>query len=662
MLSRRKFIFAGLGSVALVQELIGAPLALARKKKAVLITGPHSLARKAWAPAIQPDFVGLTRKGYLALGDKFGRLSVVDLRKAGDPRHPPQVLAELTGLGKRVVDLHFDQVHACALVADENEEGKKNFLVTVDLSRPESPHVTATVPLAQLKEARSLTGDRKLTLVAGTSPSGQEVILVLDASSKASRTEATIISTITTRLPVVAMLFQGRSLTTLSTDGNESQVDFIDLGSRTAPRLLESVTEKGNYTQLCQERGLTIISGIKDGACEARSIASKPAPHSVAGVKLEQLQSVLGCAMQKDRLLVLGKTEEKLALHTVSIDKHGNLLRSQEINLGATAGSGTSSAQLLWDRKRLYLAAGWSGVKILNYYRDSVSDQYTYAIPRLAASGIATWGNQAVVVGGELVRYDISQPQEPRVEARARLNSTVKSMTGAGSFILCLTRDGLVLKKMAELDRDVATRKVDGSCVAFDRSQHKAYVIFATGKVSRLFPFKVFSDSLDPQKPFDRTGTFRRLTADAGEILLFDLHSMSLLGTGATIEEKGSRRLDNLAIREAIFSNEYILATAVDQDQKGFLLVMDRKDKSLNVLGTLDLPHNGVALSVSGKTVAAVGKDREGKDLISIIDISSPTAPQIKSTLNVLESASAVATVSKIALVAGRGIEILDLG
>ncbi|MBZ0189685.1 MAG: hypothetical protein K8F91_25795, partial [Candidatus Obscuribacterales bacterium] len=439
--------------MAIVMELIDSPQAFARKKKTEVISGPHSLSRNSWAPAISPDFAGMIKKGYLCLADRYGRLSIVDLKKAGDPRHPPKVVAELTNLGKNVVSVSFDQIQAYVLISEEKDNLKKNSLTTINLTKPEEPHIVSTVPLTQLKEVRALSGDRKMSIVAGTSCSDQEVVLVLNGSSKASITEASLISTITTKLPVVAMLYQGRQLTILSTDGTDSRVDFIDLANKSAPRLIESIEQKGNFSQLSQNKNLIVIAGVtSEGNCEARSLSLKPAPHAIAGVKLDQLQFVLASAVQKDKYLLLGKSQDKLTLLSVSIDKHGNLIRSQEIDLGKNKAANFQTAQLVWDKKQLYVAAGWSGVKVLKSNRDSFSDQFTYAIPRLAASGIATWGKHAIVVGGELVRYDISEPQDPKIESRQALTSPIKSMVGAGSFLLCLTKGNLLLKKMSLLD------------------------------------------------------------------------------------------------------------------------------------------------------------------------------------------------------------------
>jgi hypothetical protein len=99
----------------------------------------------------------------------------------------------------------------------------------------------------------------------------------------------------------------------------------------------------------------------------------------------------------------------------------------------------------------------------------------------------------------------------------------------------------------------------------------------------------------------------------------------------------------------------------VDQNSKGFLLVLSRTEKGLNIEGTIDLPHNGTALSATATRAVAVGQDPSGKDLVSIVDISNAGAPTVKATFNVLEAASAVAIQSKIALVAGRGLEIVTL-
>ena len=79
------------------------------------------------------------------------------------------------------------------------------------------------------------------------------------------------------------------------------------------------------------------------------------------------------------------------------------------------------------------------------------------------------------------------------------------------------------------------------------------------------------------------------------------------------------------------------------------------------MLGSLDLPHDGVALAAEKTRVVTVGRSADGNDVATIVDITQPALPKIVATIAAVEAASAVAIKDKLAIVGGRGIEILSL-
>jgi hypothetical protein len=109
-------------------------------------------------------------------------------------------------------------------------------------------------------------------------------------------------------------------------------------------------------------------------------------------------------------------------------------------------------------------------------------------------------------------------------------------------------------------------------------------------------------------------------------------------------------------------TERHLIAIAVDKNSRGSLLIVSRDRKELPIVGQLELPHDGGAVASSGDTVVSVGRTPEGKDATCVIDISSPSLPRILATLPSLEAASAVAIKDKMAIIAGRGFEILNLG
>ena len=89
---------------------------------------------------------------------------------------------------------------------------------------------------------------------------------------------------------------------------------------------------------------------------------------------------------------------------------------------------------------------------------------------------------------------------------------------------------------------------------------------------------------------------------------------------------------------------------------------MARDDKDLHLLGSINLPSDGLALAAAGSKAIAVGRNLEGKDVASIITFANKINPQIMTTLSVIEGVSSVTIKDQLAVLAGRGLEIVTLG
>lgn len=675
MLSRRSFLSRAFGSLIFFEltECLPAHAVPKMKKKAkpVTITGPHSLSKEAWPPAIVPDHVDLDKKGYLVFSDQFGRFSVVDLRKAGSAsaKAPPKVVAELSGIGKRVVSLKVGraQSYAYALVKDPAEGPESKFyLVSIDLTKPESPSVVSKTLLEQHDDANTLCVDKDVLFVGGRSRNGEHLVGLYTPPGKRGK-DAVLISSITTKLPVTAIDYTKRELILVQDNGLNTQLDCYNLGQLSSPQQTNNLEVKGCYDRMTRVGNTLILSGASDQSgrqLQATTIALKPAPHAVSTVPLDDQEKILSATAQNGQYLVLTKSGSgKLVLNALALDKLNNLSRSQTTDIPIAKASSIEKASMVVNGKEMYIASGWSGVQVLNSTTGSWASAYNYKIPRLAAAGIAAWGSQVVLVGAELMLYDIADPEHPHLVSSSPLSSSVRAMVGAGSFILCLEKEAVTLRKMAQLDKQLASAKVPDKCrtLTFDKSQHKAYVADAMGKLTRVYPIKVFSDNLEAQKPFDLPGNFTNIESTGGTLFAGDIHEVALFDITGEVKEIGRRKFDNLAVRDICITDHNVLATAVDQNSKGFLVVMSKTDKDLKVEGTIDLPHNGTALSATATRAVSVGQDATGKDLVSVVDISNAQNPTVKASFGGLEAASAVSVREKIALVAGRGLEIVTL-
>src|ERR1700727_2982711 len=101
MLSRRAFLVGGLA--VSVEAMLWHPAWAKHKQAGGDKQGPHLLAREDWPPAIAPAQIGVTDHGICCFTDEFGRLALIDFRKA-DATKPAHVLGELGGFAKKVIE------------------------------------------------------------------------------------------------------------------------------------------------------------------------------------------------------------------------------------------------------------------------------------------------------------------------------------------------------------------------------------------------------------------------------------------------------------------------------------------------------------------------------------------------------------------------------
>jgi hypothetical protein len=329
-------------------------------------------------------------------------------------------------------------------------------------------------------------------------------------------------------------------------------------------------------------------------------------------------------------------------------------------------GWGPKPAVLLKD-KSVYIASGWESVQVYSNLQGTWTRTLSYNIPRMALSGVAWWEDLAVVQGTELQLFDISNLAKPSMLVSAGLNSQVRSMVGAGSFVLCLSKEDLSLRKMNKLTESIATIPMNGNRLCFDAIKQRAYVINTQDQTTKIIPVKVYSNSLEAIPQFTIPSIVIKAASQSGALALGTIHEVYLYDVKDSDDQQqvATRKLDKLGVRDLCMTEKLVLATAVDTDSKGFLLVMSRdvkETKELPLLATLSIPQDGVAVCALGDKCAIVGKNEKGKDVITLVDVSKPTSPSIVSSLPVIDSASAVVIKEQAAIVVGRGIEIVGLG
>lgn len=667
MLSRRSFLLGNLAGLVTLAPGLSCTAALAKRAKVEAVkAGPHSVARLDWPPAIVPDRLGIADKGFCCIADEYGRLAVVDLRKPSNPKTPPKVIAELAGLGKKVVDFKVFLGRAYALVLSASENSEALYaLVTINLAPITNPSIQSNVPLDRFSEATCIAVSLDLVCVAGTSTAGENLIAVYGAGAKGAKMDPSPMSTITSEMPATSMDLQDRNLLVLE-GGSNSQLQYFGLVDPRTPTTRATVKLEGDYKAMARFKDAAIIAGTSSalgangGTCVAKSIALEPQLRVVSEMALDPIMNVFDASAQKDRFMIFGESSNDRMLASLLFNKNKNLTKEQFVTLEKQNGGYGSHSSVSLFGKNVYVASGWAGVQMLSQVGTNWAFAYNYSIPRLPASSLATWGDSVVLAGADLKLYNIQQPSHPALSSVASLTSSVKSVVGAGSYVICLTKDSILLRKMDKLNDTIATVKIVGQQLCFDKPQQRAYVLKeGSKKTTTLSKFQVYSNSLSAEKTYDIPGTFSHASATGGTIVLGGINDVSLYKLGDKAELVGSRHFENLGVRDVVLLDEFIVISAVDQSSKGFCLILSKDEKDLHVLGSIDLPHDGAALAANNRTAVAVGRTSDGKDLATFIDFRTPTAPKVITSVQTVEAASAVSMKEQVVIVAGRGMDLL---
>jgi hypothetical protein len=650
MLSRRTFLAASLG-------LLMQPLDVLAKKKAELKTlGPHTLSKQEWPPSIAPDFIAAVDKTYTLLADQTGRLAIVDLHR----EEGPQVIGELTGIGRKVIDLTVSQHRAYALASQETAGELQFVIVTISIMPSSEPTVLSRVPVPYLTEPAAIAAFADIVAVGGVGAGGENQVLLFNLSPKKRPDEDNgPIATINVQQPVSRMDFQDRLLVVLEGANDASMIETFQMFNPRDPQRLKPLKLDGRYEVMARSHDLLLVAGAgTDGKRDAKMVALRPAPHLVARAILP-LTDVMDIAVQKGQFLLLGEQANRLAVVPIAAGKNGALAAGQVMVLPAGAHGGGAKSRLAAREKEAYIASDSGSVQVLNVRKDGWQYLYSHIIPRLPVASVAISGNRAVLAGADIKVYDISQPQRPLLLAGAEPGSAIRAVAIAGEYIVCLSRDGLSLRKIERPNDSVANLKLTGQALAYDQAQRKVYVLSVGNKSTTVTPVRV-SAILAAEPAQTLPAVYKNASASNGKLLVSALNDLALYDM-SNGNQLGVRQFPNLAVRDIELAGSTGYLTAVDAASHGFLLTINAERPVLPTIGSVDLPQDAIALAISGRTAVVVGRGSEGKDNASIVDISNSAVPKVAATFPVLEAASAVAIKDKIALVGGRGMELLTL-
>jgi hypothetical protein len=666
MLSRRAFLL--ISGLALTPESTLLLPASAKKKTLELLSGPRLISRQDWPPPIAPSQIGITERGVCCFTDQYGRLALIDFRKSGKKgkSQPVQLLGKVSGLGKKVIDFAVSGNKGFALVTAESEGGE-NQLMLVGVNLANAPYIVSRTSLEKYSEVAAVTASGSLVCVAGTTLSGESNISVYLDNKAAKGSEPVMLSNIPTEQPVLQLSLQNRHL--LALEGSKNSVlQCFNMADARAPEPRKSLQLKGDFAKLAcfgdtaLVAGSVEVEGKPSDHVSVKSIAVMPVPHIVSELSLDHLSSAADVAATKGRFMVLGDTEQDMTIVSMTCDKLGVLSRERDQDPPRLGARINEQYRIAMRERTAYIATGWAGLQVVSLTPSGWRTTYDYTVPRYAASGIASWKNWVVLAGSELRLYDISVPTQPTLVSTTSLTSTSKDIVGAGSYVLCLLKDQLTLRKMQTLKDVAASLKITGSTLCFDQVQQKVYVLQANAKQTTVTKIQAYSNSLVEESKYTLPGAFTQSCAHDGVLLVSNLSNASLYNV-ATNEAQllGSHHFENLALRDGMVTKEYVLITAVDQSSKGYFLVLSAQDKDLKVLGSTDLPNDGRAIAASKGKAVVIGQ-KEGKDSAVVVDYTTNATPKLVAELASIEEAAAVTISDETAIVGGRGLEILSLG
>lgn len=712
MLSRRTFLIGGLASgLAISLDPLATAPSWAKKHAATTTSGPHVVAKDDWPPPIAPSQIGVTDKNLCCFTDEFGRLALMDFRpKKGKPM---QLLGKLNGLGRKVLDFRVSGNKAYALVSADTDGGDSQLML-VGINLATTPQIVSRTVLDKFNEVTCVASSPQLVCVAGTSINGEPTIALYSEARSGRATEPTYQANFPVTAPVLKLEILNRTLIALVGQQN-SVLQCISAAIPSAPELHKSLPLGGDFINMSAFGDVILVGGSfelegkKSSSNESyvgvKSVALSPVPHVVSQMQIDPLMTVTDMAATRGRFMVLGNTSTDMTVVSMTVTKLGVLSRDRDNDpprLGSPIGQ---SCRLALRDRTAYVASGWIGLKIVSLTLTGWKTTYEYTVPRYAASSIAAWKNLVVLAGPDLRLYDISQTSAPHLVSTTNLPAYSKNVVGAGSFLVCLLKDSLTLRKMQSLNEVTASLQLSGNELCFDPIQQKVYVLQTSGlkdadetvletveeggkgktkdseqakqvklerqkkhakdvkssKETKIIKVQAYSNSLVNEQTFTIPGVFTQASAHDGGILLIGLNDVSLFDVTKTEPELiGSRHFENLALRQGVVTKDHILLTAVDPRSKGFFLVLSRSDKDLRVIGSTELPNDARGLAASKGKAVIIGQ-QDGKDSAVVVDYKAEAAPRVVASVPGIEEAAAVTISDDSAILCGRGIEIVSL-
>ena len=430
-------------------------------------------------------------------------------------------------------------------------------------------------------------------------------------------------------------------------------------------KLSDEISAVANYDDICA------WSAYQDNKSIVSISNLRTFPQSISKAAADGLLSVEALAMNGKYLLILGSTEENSSVVPFSIDKNHMLRQQEPVKLTGAVENNTVPSKIVLGKDAAFISSGWSGMQTLSINRKGMWSTTTcYSLQRLPVAGLATWSNYLLLAGAELQLYDLSQNRHAKLLSATKLESTIKTLVAAGSYVLCLDKSGITLRKIEKPENVLVKLAITAEHLSYDKGNHKAYLLQSSktkdtknkkAEANKLVELNVYNNSIQTTKTFSILEESYCSSADEGYVLVGNLDSLAVYKPDQDNELVCKREFKDLAWREIILNKGNIFATAIDQNVNGYFLTMSFDGQAINLLSSTKLPHDGIALTVNEDLAFAVGQNAEGNSLLTTIDISNNNKPKILNTKPALQSASGISTNNNLVLVCGQGFQIFSI-
>jgi hypothetical protein len=614
-----------------------------------------------WPPAISPSHVKFFANGYSCLLDSFGKLMTADLRRP--ERY--KVLGELSDIGKRVLDFAMLGNLSYAIVFKQAESGDLQSAVSIiDLAKPDSPSLLGQQNLPEFSSPLSVIAAEGYLCIAGSADKGPNLVSVYKINP-VGRSEAPglrLVRSFSIKSQVQKMAIEHSRLFVLGSEGMNSSIYRTRLAS------VDLVAEKiadldGEFTTMAVSGNLILAAGRADKGLEAVMVSLSPTPHPVCKQTLGNAHCVYDLIPQKNAFLLLLQRDDKLNLVGMTVDKSLTLTPEDDVTVAKFAGSSDTKACFDSYGQYINVVTGADSVYILNKQKATWSHAPAFAAPPLPTSAVSFWGNYLITAGMDLTLYDTSQPRRTHKVMSAKTEGTVRAIAVAGSYLLCQTKDSLSLRKVDTINEVIVSTKISGQRMTYDDDSNVAYIVDRQSNKTKVTPVHVYSNKLTDDKPYVLPVAYDSIAAFGDSFVLGGGNEVGLYKFGDTAQLVGNHNFPTRLVRAVSANTEYLLVAAVDHDLTGQLLVIspEPSDGSLELIGSLELPQDACALAATGNKVLIIGQSPKGYSLLSIIRIDDPSQPKIEKTTKILAQASALALKENLAVVAGRGLQILNI-